>query len=157
MWTGVPRDWVQLWADEHGLQTLTTAMGPLMDHEDASCRKHSKNVDEWSDYVRGASELFAACLPKGHKVTVLTRPPPHRFNPEGKSTYQLFEEPILKGLSDGAPVLQLEIVHFTVVGKENSRYQLWPVDEQEAWSRETSIISGMALHKCLKTRAYQVN
>lgn len=43
MWSGIPREWVQLWADERGIQTPTTAMGPLMDSDNLSCRRKSKS------------------------------------------------------------------------------------------------------------------
>lgn len=39
-WSGVAREWVQEWADQRGLQTLTTAMGPLMDRKSAACRRN---------------------------------------------------------------------------------------------------------------------
>jgi hypothetical protein len=31
LWSGILRDEAQRWADGHEMQTLTTAMGPLMD------------------------------------------------------------------------------------------------------------------------------
>lgn len=133
MWSGVPRAWVQDWADRHGLQTLSTAMGPLMDIKDASCRKRMMTLAQWSNYVRGASLLFASCLPKGHRITMLAMPPPNRFNPTGESTYQQIEEPILKGSLGGDSVLKIEIVHFTVVGLEDIRYQVWPLDKVGEW------------------------
>lgn len=37
-WTSVPRNWAQNWADEHGLLTLTSAMGPLVDARERNVR-----------------------------------------------------------------------------------------------------------------------
>src|ERR1700730_1032826 len=75
MWSGVPREWAQRWADENEMQTLTTAMRPLMVTKHPSCAKGRKTRKEWSRYVQGASGLFADQMPKGHVVTVLSRPP----------------------------------------------------------------------------------
>lgn len=43
LWTGIPREKAQIWADEHHMQTLTTAMGPLMQKESPSTRKKKKS------------------------------------------------------------------------------------------------------------------
>jgi hypothetical protein len=59
LWSGIPRDEAQRWADEHGMQTLTTAMGPLMDLSHPLCLRNQKSCDAWSKYVKGASALFA--------------------------------------------------------------------------------------------------
>jgi hypothetical protein len=64
---------------------------------------------------------------------MLAMPPPNRFNPTGESTYQQIEEPILKGSLGGDSVLKIEIVHFTVVGLEDIRYQVWPLDKVGEW------------------------
>ena len=133
MWSGVPREWAQRWADVNGMLTLTSAMGPLMNLQHGSCRKHGKTPEEWSNYVKGASGLFALYVPKGHIVTVLSRPPPQKLHPEGLTTYQSIEEPVLKGVFGDAPCLQIQMVHFTVVGAEKDRYQAWPVDETYKW------------------------
>jgi hypothetical protein len=37
MWSGIPRQLVQVWADRHGMQTLTTVIGPLMVHDNPQC------------------------------------------------------------------------------------------------------------------------
>jgi hypothetical protein len=135
MWCGVPREWAQHWADENGMQTLTTAMGPLMMTQDSSCPKQNKNKKQWKRYIMGASGLFAHQLPKGVAVTVLCRPPPQRLHPQGSTTYQSIEEPILKGILDGAAVSCIEMVHPTVEGAEAYRYQVWPTDEADEWTR----------------------
>jgi hypothetical protein len=135
MWCGVPREWVQRRADENGMQTLTTAMGPLMMTRHPTCAKRHKTPAEWAGYVKGASGLFAYHLPKGCVVTVLCRPPPQKLNPEGLSTYQKIEEPFLKGLFGGAAVSRIDMVHPTVEGAETYRYQVWPIDETDQWIR----------------------
>ena len=135
MWSGIPRFWVQVEADKRGLQTLTSAMGPLMDVRSPVCRRKDKSQDEWSSYVAGASALFAECLPKGHGIILVTRPPPQRLHPLESTTYQLLEQPVLKGDLGGLAVSRINVVHITVRGAENSLYQLWPVDEGLLWSK----------------------
>lgn len=74
-WTGIPREWVQQWADEHGMLTLTSAMGPLMDPKDPRCLRRFKELAEWSKYIKGASGTFARYACKRGIVRVLTLPP----------------------------------------------------------------------------------
>jgi hypothetical protein len=136
MWSGVPREWVQIWADEHDMQTLTTAMGPLMDKNNPLCKRNNKSPRAWSRYIMGASGLFAEHLPKGQVVTVLLRPPPYRLDPRGLSTYQMLEQPVLKGELGGMAVIRIDVVHITVRGAEDSAYQFWPVDEGYQWTQK---------------------
>ena len=133
MWTGVPREWVQKWADERGLQTLSTVMGPLMDKKNPACLKSEKSAAQWKRYIKGASKLFALYVPKNHKITVLTRPLPERFSLEGHSTFQMLEEPILKGANGGDAVSRIDLVHLTVENAQEFRYQVWPRDEIDFW------------------------
>ena len=42
LWTGIPREKAQTWADEHHMQTLTTAMGPLMHNKSTSTSKETR-------------------------------------------------------------------------------------------------------------------
>jgi hypothetical protein len=77
MWTGMPREWAQLWADQNNVKTLTSIMGPLMDTSHPSCRKSRKSRQQWRKYVKGASGLFAKYVCRGSSVVVLTRPPPN--------------------------------------------------------------------------------
>ena len=133
MWSGIPREYAQRWADEHGMQTLTTAMGPLMISEHPLCLKGRKSLKQWSKYVKGASAVFAWQISRGEKITVLSPPPPERFHPSGLTNYQAIEEPILKGEIGGSAVSRIEMVHPTVKGAENFCYQIWPVDETRTW------------------------
>ncbi|PGH04050.1 hypothetical protein GX51_03720 [Blastomyces parvus] len=132
MWSGVPRELAQKWADDRGMQTLTTAMGFLMVPEHPSCPKSRKSAHSWSLYIKGASALFAWHISKGEKVTVLSPPPPDRFNPGGFTNYQAIEEPILKGVL-GSAVSRIEMVHPTVKGAEDFAYQTWPTNETDIW------------------------
>ncbi|KAF2149159.1 hypothetical protein K461DRAFT_216468, partial [Myriangium duriaei CBS 260.36] len=127
-WSGIPREWAQAWANKRGLQTLSTAMGPLMVAEDARCRKRNKSLHEWSTYIKGASASFAECISKGSAVRVLLRPPPGRFHPEGTTTFQSLERPILEGTGELQTGCTLYATHITVVGAEDECYQLWPND-----------------------------
>jgi len=133
MWSGVPREWAQKWADENHMQTLSTAMGPLMLKHHECCLKLKKSKKQWTTYVKGASRIFALYIPKGHEVTVLTRPPPNKFHPTGLSTYQSIEEPILKGIYGGEPVSRIDLVHLTVADACDFRYQIWPEDRTHLW------------------------
>lgn len=154
MWTGVSRDRVQQWADKRGLQTLSSAMGPLMDSKHSSCRRRSKTEKAWKQYVMGASALFAMHLPKGCVVTLITKPPPSRINSAGDSTYQLLEQPMLQGIHGGTSVLRIEAVHFEVAGMEDFRYQVWPVDEVESWVKKASSLSQILLYSCPSISKY---
>ncbi len=145
MWTGVSRDRVQRWADANSMQTLTSVMGPLMDKKHPSCLKLKKSSKEWTAYVKGASALFALHVPKGDVVTVITRPPPQTYNPTGDSTYQTIEEPILKGNEGSEAVSCINMLHLTVAGAEQHRYQAWPVDQTCSWIEKF----GMHLSKVL--------
>jgi hypothetical protein len=136
LWSGVPREAAQAWADKRNLQTLTTAMGPLMDLQHPSCLKAKKSPRQWSLYMKGASALFAYHITHGSKVTVLLPPPPEKLNPCGYSSYQLLEAPILKGTIGGRSVGSIQMVHPTVKGAEEFRYQSWPVDRTEEWTEK---------------------
>jgi hypothetical protein len=85
--------------------------------------------------MQGASALFAYHIAlEGDTVTVLTPPPPERFNPFGGTNYQAIEEPILKGRAGASSVSQIELVHPTVTGAQDFHYQFWPVDEADDWN-----------------------
>jgi hypothetical protein len=44
-WTGIPREWAQQWANDNGMLTLTSAMGPLMDSTDQRCLRRVKEQE----------------------------------------------------------------------------------------------------------------
>jgi hypothetical protein len=133
LWTGIDREIGQKWTNVHDMQTLTTAMGPLMDPSDASCVRERKNKHAWSKYVKGASALFACYIAGNERVVVLSPPPPERFHPSGWTNYQAIEEPILKRAIVCGALLQIEMVHPTVKGAEDFHYQVWPVDDTATW------------------------
>jgi hypothetical protein len=133
MWSGIDRQFAQHWAEGHGMHTLTTAMGPLMEHENDQCLWSRKSNKKWSKYMKGASAMFAYHIAQdGGVVTVLSPPPPHRYNPYGGSNYQTLEEPILKGKL-GPSVRKIEMVHPMIPYAQDFRYQRWPDDEKEFW------------------------
>ena len=139
LWTGIPRGAAQAWADRRKLQTLTTAMGPLMDKQHPSCLRRTKSDNQWKVYVKGASALFAYRITRqSSKVIVLSQPPPQKLNPNGHTNYQLIEEPILKGIYDSHAVGIIQMVHPTVGGAEEFEYQSWPVDRTEDWTERFS-------------------
>ncbi|TGO43983.1 hypothetical protein BCON_0678g00010 [Botryotinia convoluta] len=133
MWSGMPREYAQAWADEHDMATLTTAMGPLMTPEHPLCLKRQKSSGAWSKYIKGASAVFAYHILRGERVIVLSPPPPERFHPSGQTNYQAIEEPILKGRKEDGTRLRLEMVHPMVEGAENFIYQIWPADKTNTW------------------------
>lgn len=49
----------QRWADQHGLQTLVSAMGPLFSNRDVDAPRHGKSPKACIKYMRGASIRFA--------------------------------------------------------------------------------------------------
>jgi hypothetical protein len=124
-WTGIPRDWVQQWADEHGMLTLTSAMGPLMDRKDPRCLRRFKELEEWSKYIKGASRIFARYACKRGIVRVLTLPPSWADFIRPESTYRNIEEPVLKGISDCCCAIQINTVHLLTT-LEELEYQTWP-------------------------------
>lgn len=133
MWSGIRRRQAQVWAERHGMQTLTTAMGPLMAHSQPQCLKAMKTSKNWSKYMKGASAMYAYHIAQDKGiVTVLSPPPPEQYNPYGGSNYQTIEEPILKG-NLGPKVARIEMVHPTIPGAEEFHYQVWPEDETDSW------------------------
>ncbi|TLD06646.1 uncharacterized protein PgNI_08205 [Pyricularia grisea] len=133
LWTGLHREVAQSFADKHGLQTLTTAMGPLMDKHNPRCLYATKSSKAWSEYIKGASALFAYYISKGDTVLVLSPPPPDRFHPSGCTNFQLIEKPILQGRFCNKAVGRIILAHPTVQGAEAIGYQLWPIDITSKW------------------------
>jgi hypothetical protein len=124
-WTGIPREWVQQWADDHGMLTLTSAMGPLMDRKDQRCLKRIKKPKKWSKYIKGASVIFARYACRRGIVRVLTLPPSWAEFIRPRSTYRTIEEPILKGASGCCCAVQIHTVHLLTT-LEELEYQTWP-------------------------------
>ena len=109
-WNGMPREHAQRWADDHGMFTLSSAMGPLMDSAYSSCPKWQKTKKQWKRYIKGASGLFAEYACTTGTVTVLMRPPEQQSTPRRDSTYWGIERPILfgeKGLRSGTKLVTI--------------------------------------------------
>ncbi|KAF5257759.1 hypothetical protein FOXYS1_11697 [Fusarium oxysporum] len=106
LWSGMLREHAQQWADAHGFQTLTTALGPLLYHGDPSPQTQAP-----PRYIHGASIIFAWFVSQGDLVTVLSHPPPLLFHPSGQTFYQLYEEPIIKGKMGNRPVGRIDTAH----------------------------------------------
>ena len=94
---------------------------------------------QWSRYIRGASAIFAWHIARGESVTVLSRPPPVRFNPSGHSTYQEIEEPIIRGHLGQHAVNLITIVHPMVTGAEEFLYEVWPRDQGSTWTKNFGV------------------
>ncbi|KFZ15856.1 hypothetical protein V501_02520 [Pseudogymnoascus sp. VKM F-4519 (FW-2642)] len=84
--------------------------------------------------MKGASAVFAQHISEGEKVIVLTPQPPYKFHPSGLTNYQLIEAPILKGELGVHGLFRIDMVHLTVEGAENFKYQVWPVDQTHTWT-----------------------
>ncbi|KAF4979358.1 hypothetical protein FZEAL_4399 [Fusarium zealandicum] len=147
LWSGMLRSTAQRWADQHGFQTLTTALGPLLDPSHPKCPNKEKSPKGWAKYIHGASVIFAWHISQGDLVTVLSQPPPQRFHPSGQSFYQSVEEPIVKGKLGNTPVKKIVVVHPTVVvqatpahpsvvGVAEFSYEMWPRDERSLWIKK---------------------
>ncbi|EEY24020.1 conserved hypothetical protein [Verticillium alfalfae VaMs.102] len=141
LWSGMDQSQAQRWADDHHMQTLTTAMGPLMNPKHPQCLQHRKTKKAWSKYVHGASAAFAWYISGCDVVTVLLHPPPVRFNPFGATFYQTIEEPIITGKTGGCNVRRIEVVHPAVPEAADFAYQMWPVDEAEVWKERFGRLS----------------
>ena len=126
-WTGIPREWVRQWADDHGLLTLTSAMGPLMDRKDPRCLRRNKELEEWSKYIKGACGISARYACKRGIVRVVTLPPSWAEFIRPESTYRNIEEPVLKGRSGCCCAVQTNTVH-VLTTLEELEYQTWPQD-----------------------------
>ncbi|RSL97958.1 hypothetical protein CEP52_010622 [Fusarium oligoseptatum] len=136
LWSGMHRAQAQGWADKRKLQTLTTALGPLLDPSSPDCPHHPKSPSGWIRYIHGASVIFAWYISQGDTVTVLSQPPPQRFHPSGKTYYQTVEEPIIQGRMGNKPVKKIIVVHPSVGGKaEDFKYEMWPQDEVYVWTK----------------------
>ncbi|KAJ0357605.1 hypothetical protein COL26b_014523, partial [Colletotrichum chrysophilum] len=133
LWSGVAHATVEEWANQRGMQTLTSAMGDLMNWTHPKCRRLSKTSVQWTRYMKGVSAIFAWKIAQGHTVTLLTPPPPVRFHPSGLTNYQDIEEPVLKGAVDGTVVGKIVAVHPEVEGAEDMAYEYWPKDQVTNW------------------------
>ncbi|KIW87644.1 uncharacterized protein Z519_11618 [Cladophialophora bantiana CBS 173.52] len=140
LWTGMHEGLARQWANKRGMQTLITAMGPLMQTNNPSCLKLKKSPTAWSKYMKGVSAIFAQYAIQGEVATVLSPPPPERFHPSGWTNFQSIEEPILKGQFGGPAVARIELIHPGVPGAEDFRYEFWPVDEASLWTKEFGTI-----------------
>ncbi|KJZ70601.1 hypothetical protein HIM_09989 [Hirsutella minnesotensis 3608] len=133
LWTGMTREVAQGWANRNNMQTLTTAMGPLMDKSHLLCPKNKKGKKRWTKYVHGASALFAWRISKGESVTVLSRPPPERFHPSNCTSFQVIELPIVTGKFGNRSVKEIRIIHPGRPETTGFSYQLWPLDAVSSW------------------------
>jgi hypothetical protein len=124
-WTGIPREWVQRWAEDHDMLTLTSAMGPLMDPKDQRCLRRIKKPKNWRKYVKGASVIFARYACRRGIVRLLTLPPSLEEFIRPGSTYRTIEEPVLKGAPGGYGAVQINAVHLLTTSGE-LEYQTWP-------------------------------
>jgi hypothetical protein len=124
-WTGIPREWVQQWADDHSMLTFSSAMGPLMDSTDDRCLRRIKKRKQWKKYIKDACGIFARYACKRGVVRLLTLPPSWADFIRPESTYRNIEEPVLKGRSSCCCAVQIDTVHLLTTFEE-LEYQIWP-------------------------------
>lgn len=140
LWSGMLREYAQKWADRRDFQTLTTALGPLLDPSRPECPHIRKPSAGWAGYIHGASVIFGWYISQGDLVTVLSQPPPQRFHPSGLTYYQTVEEPIIKGRLGNKAAGRIVVIHPTVGGKaEDFQYEMWPHDELSLWTTKFGI------------------
>ncbi|PVH90327.1 hypothetical protein DM02DRAFT_43809 [Periconia macrospinosa] len=53
LWSGILREEAQEWADKHGMQTLTTVMGPLMDKKNPMSPNRKRSGPDWTKSSMG--------------------------------------------------------------------------------------------------------
>ncbi|EWY80982.1 hypothetical protein FOYG_15273 [Fusarium oxysporum NRRL 32931] len=135
LWSGMLRETAQQWADAHGFQTLTTALGPLLYHGDPSPQTQAP-----PRYIHGASIIFAWFISQGDLVTVLSHPPPLLFHPSGQTFYQLYEEPIIKGKIGNRPVGRIDTAHPAIEVAIDFIYQIWPHNNSSLWIKKFGIL-----------------
>ncbi|KAJ0130273.1 Uncharacterized protein HZ326_26623 [Fusarium oxysporum f. sp. albedinis] len=135
LWSGMLRETAQQWADAHGFQTLTTALGPLLYHGDPSPQTQAP-----PRYIHGASIIFAWFVSQGDLVTVLSHPPPLLFHPSGQTFYQLYEEPIIKGKMGNRPVGRIDTAHPVIEVANDFIYQIWPHNNSSLWIKKFGIL-----------------
>ncbi|TXB95434.1 hypothetical protein FocTR4_00016846 [Fusarium oxysporum f. sp. cubense] len=135
LWSGMLREQAQQWADAHGFQTLTTALGPLLNPDDLGY-PHRRNSPR---YIHGASIIFAWFISHGSLVTVLSHPPPIHFHPSGQTFYQLYEEPIIMGRMGNRPVDRIDTSHPAMKIAADFIYQRWPYNNSSLWIKTFGI------------------
>lgn len=133
LWSGISFEQAEIWARDHDCQTLTQAMGSLMDKSDPACCRHVKTAAQWKLYVHAASILFTLFISTGTEVVVLTPHPPQRLNPHGTSYYQRIEEPWLKAYCDGEK-FKIMFAHPRIKAARDDIYEYWPTDRVGDWT-----------------------
>ncbi|CCF38537.1 hypothetical protein CH063_01932 [Colletotrichum higginsianum] len=133
LWSGVEYAEVERTANEHNMQTLRVAMGPLMDPGHPRCLKSKKKEKAWSKYIKGASLIFAWRISQGEVATIMTPPPPDCFHPSEMTNLQDIELPVLRGDLGNRPVSKIFLWHPTVEGAQSFKYQIWPQDHTSSW------------------------
>lgn len=149
LWSGMHRGKAQMWADNHGYQTLTTALGPLVSLE------KSKKKKKRSKFMKGASALFSWFISQGECVTLLLPPPPNRLHPSGLTSLQDFEIPIVMGLLQGGAVEKVLVFHPDATTEEakTSAYQVWPRNETEKWVAQFGFVQKVYSWRAVKKGA----
>lgn len=131
-WTGISPKLAKDWAHENGLKTLTAAMGTL--YADKKRRPYPrKSPKSWSQYMKGASWLFAQQACQNRCAVVLTSAPPNVYSTREHSNYREIEEPILKGVKNTQHAIRIDYVHPEILGAAGFRYQIWPIDCSSEW------------------------
>lgn len=133
LWTGENYDLVQKIARDHNKQTLSIALGPLIDPCHPEFAPSTSSRAAKAKFMHGASALFAQHISNhSSEVFLLCPPPPVMFNPNGRTYYQDIEEPIITKFGVNKN-LRIFAVHPSVEGASNFPYEIWPTDRTCEW------------------------
>ncbi|EJT82332.1 hypothetical protein GGTG_02306 [Gaeumannomyces tritici R3-111a-1] len=133
LWTGENYDRVQKYARSRNKQTLSIALGPLIDPNHPEFAVSTSSKKSKRNFMHGASALFAQHISNhSTEVALLCPPPPVMFNPNGRTYYQDIEEPIITKFGFNRN-LRIFAVHPSVKEASGFCYEIWPTDRTYEW------------------------
>lgn len=132
LWESVEHAKVEKWAKQHSMQTLSIALGPLLEEGNPQYLKAGMTPARTQKFMRGAGALFTWYISLGGEVTIVCRPPPERFNPGLHTNFQQNELPILRTAIETSSLV-VYMVHPDVERATDPPYQVWPHDETQMW------------------------
>lgn len=133
LWESVDHPKVDEWAKRHSMQTLSIALGPLLEEGNPQYLKGGMTSARTQKFMRGAGALFTWYISLGGEVTIVCRPPPERFNPGLHTNFQQNELPILRTAIETSSLV-VYMVHPDVERATDDRYHVWPRNETHMWT-----------------------
>jgi hypothetical protein len=154
-WTGVPESSYSAGQNDMGPRRLRAQL-PLFHDRDLNSTRQGKSPKGWSKYMKGASGRFAQYACRDRLAIALTNPPPHIYSLRKGFTFRDLEKSILKGEYGGSSAIKIDLVHSTVAGAADFRYQAWALDRSWEWvlffKNALQKTLGDALIKCTTPR-----